>query len=136
MRTFIPLAVMFLLSHVLAFAQDAPTVLNAPGTSMALVVFEEGHTDFSSAQNIVIEEIVGTAKAIPGSGIVLCYRFGPSRATDFKLMHKRFSSVAAALKAHGVLTVLKGTHDLCQTLTSKSPQAKASVSIYRLAPAK
>ena len=110
-------------------------MVTVPGASMVRVVFEEGQTDFSSAHNIAIQEIVGAAKSIPSSGMVLCYGFGPSRAADYQLMRKRFSSVAAALKMQGASTVLKGTLELCQTLTSKTPQAKASVSIHRLSPA-
>ncbi|MBL0768298.1 hypothetical protein JI743_05725 [Sphingopyxis sp. DHUNG17] len=136
MRTLIPLAAMILPTYAAAFAQNAPPVLIVPGASMLHVDFEEGQTNFSSGQNIIIREIVGAAKTIPGSAMVLCYRFGPNRAADYLLMDKRFSSVAAALKKQGAPTILKGTHDLCQTLTSKSPHAKASVSIHRLAPAK
>lgn len=136
MRTLIPLAATILPFQAAAFTQNAPLVLIVPGASMHQVVFEEGQTDFSPAQNIAIGKIVSSANTIPGSAMVLCYRFGPSRAADYRLMDKRFSNVAAALKMQGASTILKGTHDLCQTLTSKSPYAKASVLIHRLAPAK
>jgi hypothetical protein len=52
-------------SQSAASAQTLPPVINAPLNSMLHVVFEEGQPNFSSAQNIVIREVVRSAKSGP-----------------------------------------------------------------------
>lgn len=120
-------------SQAAASAQSPPPVINAPLNSMLQVIFEDEQPNFSPAQNAVIREIVGSAKSAPGSAMVLCYRFGPNRVADFRLMNDRFASVARALRAEGASTVFKGSAVLCQTLSK--PQQKAVIQIHRLSPA-
>lgn len=100
------------------------------------VIFEEGLTDIPTAQSAVIQDVVRVLKAAPWrSAIVLCYRLGMNLSADYFLEYKRLSNVAIALRAGGASTVLSGTSELCQSTNTKSPDAKASVEIHRLAPA-
>lgn len=133
MLRFLAIVAALLGSQATTSAQTPPPVINAPLNSMLQVVFEEGHPNFSPAQNVIIREIVRSAKSAPGSAMVLCYRFGPNRVADFRLMNDRYANVARALKAEGASTVLKGSAVLCQTLSK--PQPKAVVQIHRLSPA-